>query len=106
MKTAVMLVFGAVLILLCCAILFSADAAVDHGKVVYAAQKCSMCHSIAGVGNKKSPLDGVGAKLKADEIVKWIKTPKEMKADSKMKAYPNLPQKDLEDLTAYMLSLK
>jgi cytochrome c2 len=79
---------------------------VENGKKVYAAQKCQLCHSIAGVGNKKSPLDGVGAKLKEDEIKKWIKTPKEMKADSKMKAYPNLSDSDLADLTAYMLSLK
>ena len=79
---------------------------VENGKKVYAAQKCQLCHSIAGVGNKKSPLDGVGAKLKEDEIKKWIKTPKEMKADTKMKAYPSLTESDLADLTAYMLSLK
>ena len=84
---------------------FAADA-VEHGKEVYAAQKCAMCHSIAGKGNAKSPLDGVGSKLKADEIKKWVKTPKEMKADAKMKAYPHLADKDLEDLTAYLLTLK
>src|SRR5262245_57053476 len=30
------------------------------GEAVYAAQKCSTCHSIAGKGAKASPLDGVG----------------------------------------------
>jgi cytochrome c2 len=79
---------------------------VENGKKVYAAQKCQLCHSVSGVGNKKSPLDGVGAKLKEDEIRKWIKTPKEMKADTKMKAYPAISDKDLADLTAYMLVLK
>ena len=38
------------------------------GQQVYAAQKCSVCHSIAGKGGKASPLDGVGAKLSAAEI--------------------------------------
>ena len=33
-------------------------------------------------------------------------TPKAMKADAKMKAYPNLPAKDLDVLVAYLLSLK
>ena len=79
---------------------------VEDGKKVFIAQKCHLCHSIAGVGNKKSPLDGVGAKLKEDEVKKWIKVPKEMKADTRMKAYPNIADKDLADLTAYMLSLK
>jgi hypothetical protein len=37
------------------------------GVKVYAAQKCSICHSIAGAGNKKLPLDGVGAKLTEDQ---------------------------------------
>ena len=30
---------------------------------VYEQQKCSVCHSIEGKGNKKGPLDGVGSKL-------------------------------------------
>ena len=36
---------------------------VDRGMQVYAAQKCSVCHSIAGKGNKKGALDDVGSKL-------------------------------------------
>jgi cytochrome c2 len=87
-------------------IAYSAEGSASHGKEVYEAQKCRLCHSIAGVGNKNAPLDGVGAKLKAEEIAKWIKTPKEMKADAKMKAYPNLPEQDLNDLVAYLLTLK
>src|SRR6266446_2605206 len=38
------------------------DAAkVSKGQQVYAAQHCSMCHSIAGKGNPKTPLDDVRA---------------------------------------------
>jgi len=29
-----------------------------------------------------------------------------MKPDTTMKAYPNLPEKDLSDLTAFLLTLK
>ncbi len=52
----------------------------EKGKAVYAAQKCSMCHAIAGVGGKASPLDGVGKKLSEADIRAWIVTPKEMTA--------------------------
>jgi cytochrome c2 len=105
MKRTVLVLTGAALILASAVVAFSAGDP-EAGKLVYTAQKCQLCHSIAGVGNKKSPLDGIGAKLKADEISKWIKTPKEMKADTKMKAYPDLAAKDLDNLVAYMLSLK
>jgi mono/diheme cytochrome c family protein len=81
------------------------------GASVYAAQKCSVCHAIAGVGSKRLPLDGVGAKLSSDQIREWIVTPAEAakKAGSTakppMRAYPNLPKADLDALVAYMKSL-
>ena len=68
------------LTMLGCALLLTARPALaqnDAGMKVYAAQKCSMCHSIADVGNKKLPLDKVGAKLSADQIREWIVTPAE-----------------------------
>jgi mono/diheme cytochrome c family protein len=93
---------------------FAQDAA--KGKQVYdaAAPKCKVCHSVAGEGNAKGSLDGVGSKLKAEEIKAWMRTPKEMtektKADRKppMPAYSKekLSDADLEALTAYLLSLK
>ena len=36
------------------------------GEQIYVAQKCSLCHSIAGKGNPKGSLDNVGAKLTPD----------------------------------------
>lgn len=85
----------------------AADAAqIEKGKEVFKAQKCAMCHSIAGVGNKKTPLDGVGAKLKADDIRKWIVTPQEMKPDVKKKGFDKLEKADLDALVAYIESLK
>ena len=82
------------------------DPKVAKGKGVFAAQKCSMCHAIEGKGNKNMPLDGVGSKHTPDEIKKWIVSPKEMKADTKMKAYPSLTAEDLDALVSYLSSLK
>lgn len=91
---------------MCLPALAQDDAKVTKGKEVFAAQKCSMCHAIEGKGNKNAPLDGVGSKLSADDIKKWIVSPKEMKADSKMKAYPSLAAEDLDALVTYLSSLK
>jgi mono/diheme cytochrome c family protein len=85
---------------------FFPDNGLDHGKEVYGMQKCALCHSISGIGGKKLALDGVGSRLKAEDIKKWIRTPKSMKSDSTMKSYPNLPQKDLDDLADYLITLK
>ena len=83
---------------------------IEKGKAVYDAQKCSLCHSIGGRGNAKGPLDKVGAKLSADDIRKWIVSPKEMKSETgrkpDMRAYPSLPAADLDALVAYVKSLK
>jgi mono/diheme cytochrome c family protein len=79
---------------------------------VYTAQKCSLCHSIDGKGNKKGPLDNVGAKLSEEEIRQWIVNAPEMtkktKAERKpvMKSYEKLPKEDIDALVAYMQSLK
>jgi mono/diheme cytochrome c family protein len=87
-------------------------ALVEGGQKVFAAQKCSICHSIAGQGNKKGPLEGVGSKLSADEIRQWITNAPEMAAKVKaerkpaMKAFATLPKDDLDALVAYIQSLK
>jgi mono/diheme cytochrome c family protein len=87
-------------------------AQIDQGQKVYAAQKCSICHAVAGKGNAKGALDAVGAKLSADEIRQWIVDAPGMTAKTKaarkplMKSYPSLPKTDLDALIAYMQSLK
>ena len=84
-----------------------------RGAEVYAAQKCSVCHSIAGKGGKSSPLDGIGAKMSADEIRQWITNPTEMTAKAKSTKKPPMPAKwtklpaaDLDALVAYLATLK
>jgi mono/diheme cytochrome c family protein len=86
---------------------------VKKGEGVYAAQKCSVCHAIAGKGNKANPLDGIGAKLSAEDIKAWITHPTEAAAKAKSTKKPPMPAKygslpaaDLDALVAYMQSLK
>ena len=86
-------------------------AAIKAGQKVYTDQKCSMCHSVAGVGTKMAPLDGVGTKLTAAEIKSWITDPDAMaaklpvKPKIKMKKY-TLKDEDLNALVSYLASLK
>ena len=92
----------------------SQDAAkVKQGEGVYNAQKCQICHSVAGKGNKQNPLDGVGAKHSADDLRKWIVDPAAMTAKAKSTKKPPMPNKyaglpaaDVDALVAYMQSLK
>ena len=90
----------------------AAQSPVDKGQQVFTAQKCAICHAIAGKGNGKGVLDGVGTKLSADEIRQWIVNAPEMAAKSKadrkppMKAYASLPKDELDALVAYLASLK
>jgi mono/diheme cytochrome c family protein len=105
--------FTAVLVLTAAPALLRAEdatapdaAKVEKGTQVFAAQKCSMCHAIAGKGNSKNPLDDVGSKLTVDQIKSYVTNPKGAKADSKMKAYPTLAADDLDALATYLSTLK
>jgi mono/diheme cytochrome c family protein len=91
----------------------AAPVAAQDGAKVYADQKCSVCHSVAGKGNAKGKLDDVGTKLTADEIRQWIVDPVGMTAKAKatrkpaMTAkYASLPKPDLDALVTYLSSLK
>ena len=106
MKPALVIVMFALLALFGATIAFSPSGTPNNGENVYAMQRCALCHSIAGVGGKRMALDGVGSRLKPDEIEKWIRTPRKMKADTTMKPYPNLPRKSLDDLIAYLMTLR
>ena len=102
MKRITGVIIGAIL-LASGAVIYSQNDAANHGREVYTVQKCSLCHSTDGSGKKS--LVGVGARLKPDDIKKWIRSPKEMKSDTTMKSYPNLPEKDLDGLVAYLTTL-
>jgi mono/diheme cytochrome c family protein len=89
----------------------SAQDKVARGAAVYAEQKCSICHSIAGKGNAKGPLDDMGTKYNAADLKAWIVDAKGMTVKTKSTRKPEmknytLPDADLDALVAYMASLK
>jgi len=81
------------------------------GAKIFADQKCSLCHSVAGKGNAKGALDGVGSRLPAADIRAWIEDAPGMTAKTNatrkpvMKSY-SLPKADVDALVAYLASLK
>jgi mono/diheme cytochrome c family protein len=88
------------------------EALVRKGQDVYAKQQCAMCHSVAGKGNPKGALDGVGSKWTAAEIREWIVNWKEMATKHNatrkppMKDYSALAKADVDALVAYLQTLK
>jgi len=103
--------FSAVLISLVIVGSAAAQEPVARGATVYAAQKCSVCHSIAGKGNAKGSLDAVGTTLSAADIRAWIVDAPGQTAKTKatrkpaMKSYA-LPKEDVDALVAYLATLK
>jgi mono/diheme cytochrome c family protein len=89
---------------------------VEAGKLAFEAQKCSICHAIAGKGGKlASALDDVGKKLTEADIRKWLTDPASMEAKLPKKPAmlmsaglkgKKLTPADIDNLTAYMLTLK
>lgn len=83
-----------------------ADTLVARGKEVYRQQRCRVCHSVEGDGNRRWPLDGVGSRLDDDALRKWIVAPQEMQPGVRKRAYDRLLPADLEALIAYLKTLK
>lgn len=88
------------------------SALVALGRKVFAEQRCASCHAIAGEGNPRSALDGVGAEFKPDELRQWI-TGTGKAADlltpavqRRKQRYQTLPEQDLDALVAYLGSLQ
>lgn len=82
------------------------DPAVARGQELYADLGCAGCHRIHGQGVLVGPdLSYVGQVRDRDYLIRRFKDPQAVVPGSIMPAYP-LPEKELEDLTAYMLSLK
>jgi mono/diheme cytochrome c family protein len=87
-------------------------AAVGRGEKVFAAQKCGICHALAGTGNTKGPLDDVGSRLSPADIRQWVTNAPVMaskiNAQRKpaMKTFTNILGSDLDDLVTYLQTLK
>jgi len=82
-----------------------------QGEKLFTDQKCTLCHSVAGKGNAKGPMDEIGSKLSAADIRAWITDAKGMTAKSGEKRQPamkeyTLAKGDVDALVAYVSSLK
>ena len=89
---------------------------VESGRKAYEARKCGTCHMVAGKGNIRFPLDGVGGRLSLADLRRWLTDTAEMEG-----ALPRLPAvrmsewmatnrrinaRDSDALVAYLASLK
>lgn len=117
MKRVLFTVVGAAF-LLSGAVVYAQDAAkVAAGKKAYETQVCKTCHVLGGVGTKgvASVLDGVGSKLKPEEMKKWFtdtaameaKLPKKplVKMSDYLKTH-KISDADVDALVAYLQTLK
>ena len=96
-------------VVLCLSATFASAQDVARGRQEFVDSKCQVCHLVGSEGNKKGPvLDGVGAKLTADEIINAPEMAAKAKIDRKppMKAYTDFPKDKVDALVAYLSSLK
>jgi mono/diheme cytochrome c family protein len=85
---------------------------IEAGRKIYAAAGCAKCHMVGGQGNRISPLDGVGSRLSAEEIRRWLTNTAQMED-----ALPKAPalkmstrkydfnDEDLDAIVAFLKSL-
>ena len=97
-------------VLVCLGSPAAAQGNADQGKALFT-QKCLICHSLEGKGNKAGPMEGVGSKVKADEMRDWITNPDEMYVKAKATRTPKmmklqLTKEQVDDLVAFLQTLK
>jgi mono/diheme cytochrome c family protein len=81
------------------------------GEKLFVDQKCTLCHSVAGKGNTKGPLDEVGSKDSAADIRAWITDANAMTATTGATRKPPMKQftldkADVDALVAYLTTLR
>jgi mono/diheme cytochrome c family protein len=81
------------------------------GEKLFVDQKCTLCHSVAGRGNTKGPLDEVGSKDSAADIRAWITDANAMTAKTGATRKPPMKQftldkADVDALVAYLTTLR
>jgi mono/diheme cytochrome c family protein len=69
--------------------------AVD-GLATYERLGCPACHALAGRGNPRLPLDGVGGRLSRDAIRTWIVTPRQMDPTVRKPVYDRVPKAEVD----------
>ena len=104
-------VLAAGILLLASAAFAGAQDLKAKGEKLFVDQKCTLCHSIAGKGNTKGPLDEVGTKDSAADIRAWITDANAMTAKTGATRKPAMKQftldkDDVDALVAYLTTMK
>ena len=85
---------------------------VARGQAVFTQYDCARCHSVAGKGSPRNPLDGVGSRLSRDELHDWVVAGEAVRADlsprtvSAKQRYARMPAADMAALLAYLATLR
>lgn len=85
---------------------------IARGREVFARQNCSGCHSVAGEGSPRSPLDGVGNRRARGELRDWVVADESVRAELSPRAvaakqrYAELSSADMDALLTYLGSLR
>lgn len=79
------------------------------GRALYGSQKCSDCHTVAGVGGDKGPnLSDIGMHHSAAWLHSYIELPSRFHPDTKMPTFgpPTLTHEEIEELARYLSTLR
>lgn len=78
------------------------DPRVERGWAVYQEEGCSSCHSVAGRGSPRYPLDGVADRTTAEELRLWVVDPQQVQPGVRKRAYDHLSDEEVEALVAFL----
>ena len=90
----------------------ASHADVAPGRAIFERENCLTCHSVAGQGNPRHPLDGVGSKLDGSGLAAWLagagpaRTELSSAILRRKQRYQTLPAEEMSSLVDYLSSLK
>ena len=85
---------------------------VARGQEVFVRSDCTGCHSVAGKGSPRSPLDGVGSRLARHQLRDWVVASESVRGQLPARAiqakqrYAGMPPEDMDALLSYLGSLR
>jgi mono/diheme cytochrome c family protein len=82
------------------------DPLLERGWSIYLAERCSSCHSIAGRGSPRYPLDGVGDRLDPEQLRLWVVDPQRARPGVRKRPYDHLSDEDVGALVALLETLR
>ncbi|QDH70043.1 c-type cytochrome [Marilutibacter alkalisoli] len=87
------------------------QAQIARGRELFREEDCVRCHSIGGVGGRRSPLDDIARHMDAAEMRDWILGTDAVRdglspsALNAKRVYRSLPPEDIDALIVYLQSL-